>query len=475
MKIEELNTNDGGTDNPCTLISRYLLHEQDGGTITTFLQEFEFDSREEIEKRIRDFLRVVYSDQYMRKKHLDEHNPIAAALFCRCRRIIEDQSRFDKYPNVTSGEIWHGGFCRKRLQDRTSKLFSVEPDAQKFAEACARIQSVYGMTDDDLEKLNFFVEQVKAGDRFPDSLRRMLYIWGKEKKTGKTTTANMLVSLLNGDDQLDAGGTPTNIARYSSVLSIEMQIKPFSVPKISECNVCLMDECFYADMGKTYADFKRFLTSSNGRARLPFGQEFEWVGQPNYIATSNEPLKVFIKDWGDRRYLSINFAQKPKKLDFPEIMVLWRQFVLNSTRTMEWQAWADKIAPMSEEQGERQEAADEFSNELRKSYMLNRIIEMAEPASRFCADNKVTIKTFVDWFSEAIGSTEAHKRKKEIEEAVINVFGPRYSTTNYWLLTDLKSAANEMASTMWKHNTEDGSDAQDIEQKQINDDNDLPF
>lgn len=473
MKIDELNTKDGGTDNPCALISHYLLHEKEGGTLVTFLQDFEFDSRDEIEKKIREFLRVVYADPYMRKKHLDEQNPIAAALFCRCRRIIEDQSRFDKYPNVTSGEIWHGGFSRKRLQERTAAMFAAEPDAAKYMEACEQLKRVYGLTDTDIEKLHFFVEQVKAAEKFPDSLRRMLYIWGKEKKTGKTTSATMLVSLLNGDDD------QTHIARYSTTLSNEMQIKAFAVPKVAECNVCLMDECFYADMGKTYADFKRFMTSSGGRARLPFGQEFEWVGFPNYIATSNEPLSVFIKDWGDRRYLSINFEQKPKvQLDFPEIKELWRAFVLNSQRTKDWQEWANDIAPKAEETGERQQIADEYQNELCKSYMLKRITDMPKPASRFCADNKVTIKTFVDLFSETIGNVEAHKRKKEIEAAVIAVFGERYSTSNYWLLTDMQEKANALLGSMWRHTSETDEQATaEPEPAAVEDDenDDLPF
>lgn len=469
MKIDELNKTNGGTGNPCDLISRYLLHEREGGTLVTFLQEFDFDSRDEIEKKIREFLRVVYSDQYMRKKHLDEQNPIAAALFCRCRRVIEDQSRFDKYPNVTAGEIWHGGFSRKRLQERTAAMFAEAPDAQKYAEACEALKKIYSISDVDIEKLHFFVEQVKAAEKFPDSLRRMLYIWGKEKKTGKTTSATMLVSLLNGDND------ETHIARYSTTLSNEMQIKAFAVPKIAECNVCLMDECFYADMGKTYADFKRYMTSSGGRARLPFGQEFEWVGFPNYIATSNDPLDTFIKDWGDRRYLSINFEVKPTvQMDFPEIKALWRSFVVNSQRTKEWQEWANEIAPIAEERGERQQVADEFQNELCKTAMLTRITEMKKPASRFCADNKITIKMFVDWFSESIGSTEAHKRKKEIEAAVVAVFGERYSTSNYWLLTDLQAKAEQLIGSMWRYTSEDARpDVQTAEAEE--DENDLPF
>lgn len=465
MKIEQLNKKDGGTENPCELISRYLLHEQAGGTLVTFLQEFEFDTRHEIEVAIRDFLRVCYADQYMRKKSLADYNPVAAALYCRCKRIIEDQSRFDKYPNVTSGEIWHGGFSRKRLQDRTAAMFNVTPNAAVFVQACERIKQVYTLTDTDIDKLHFFVEQVKAGERFPDSLRRMLYIWGQEKQTGKTTSAKMLVTLLNGDANYE------NYARYSTTLSNEMQIKAFAVPMISECNVCLMDECFYADMGKTYADFKRFITSSGGRARLPFGQEFEWQGYPNYVATSNDPLKIFIKDWGDRRYLSIHFETKPTvKMEFDAIQALWRDFVLNSTRDKEWQAWADEIAPAADETGERQEVCDELTNELSKSYMLKIITDKPDAPSRFCADNKITVKTFVDAFAETLGVTEAHKRKKEIEAAVIAVYGEKYSTSNYWLLDDLKKIAHRLKNEMYSQHTEDGSPVPVVEEE-----NDLPF
>lgn len=444
MKISELKTNNGGHDNPCELISQYLLHEQDGGTLVTFLQGFDFDTRKEIEIAIRNFLRCVYADPYMRRKHLDENNPIAAAMFSRCRRILEDQSKIDKYPTVTSGEIWHGGYCRKRLQERTAALFNVKPDRQEFATVCKKIQDIYQLSGVEIEKLHFFVEQVRAGEKFPDSLRRMLYIWGAEKQTGKTTTAKMLVTLLNGDRDYN------NYSRYATNLSNEMQIKAFAVPLIAECNVCLMDECFYADMGKTYADFKRFITSSGGRARLPFGQEFEWYGYPNYVATSNEPLRTFIKDWNDRRYLSVHFTAAPTvQMSFEDIQRLWMDFVLNSEKVYDWQTWSDMIAPASNEKGERQEVADELENELRKSYMLSYFIDKPDAPTRFCADNKVTLKTFVDLFTQTMGTVEAHKRKKEIEAAVITVYGERYSTANYWLLSDLKASAIKLKNAMY--------------------------
>ena len=440
-KLTKYNTTDGGRENPCELVSAFMMWERDGGTLSSWLEQFDFDTREEIEKAIRLFIRTVTLDDYMRKKHLEEENPYAAAVFSRYSKIMTDANRLDKYPVSLSGEIWHGGFSRKRLESRTAALFgSVTPDASKYADACERIKRVYSLTDVDVEKIHFFVEQTKAGDKFPNSLRRMLYIWGSTMKTGKTTSATMLVSLLNGDTD------ESNIARYSSTLANEMQVKSFAVPKISECNAVLMDECFFADMGKMYADFKRFITSSNGRARLPYGQEFEWTGQPNYIATSNDSLQKFIKDWSDRRYLSVEFKAKPtERLSFEEIKALWADFVLNSQRTKDWSAWADELAPVSEEKGDRTEVADELEIDLRKLDMLERVLAMNTPTKApASAQNHVALKTFVDWFSESMGVMEAHKRRAEIEAAVIKVYGERYSTTNYWLLTSLQETAQRL-------------------------------
>ena len=470
-KLTQYNTTDGGRENPCELVSAFMLWEREGGTLSSWLEQFDFDTREEIEKAIRLFIRTVTLDDYMRKKHLEEENPYAAAVFTRYSKIMTDANRLDKYPVSLSGEIWHGGFSRKRLESRTAALFgSVTPDASKYAEACERIKRVYSLTDVDVEKIHFFVEQTKAGDKFPNSLRRMLYIWGSTMKTGKTTSATMLVSLLNGDTD------ESNIARYSSTLANEMQVKSFAVPKISECNAVLMDECFFADMGKMYADFKRFITSSNGRARLPYGQEFEWTGQPNYIATSNDSLQKFIKDWSDRRYLSVEFKAKPtERLSFEEIKALWASFVLNSQKTKDWSAWADELAPVSEEKGDRTEVADELEIDLRKLDMLERVLAMNTPTkSPASAQNHVALKTFVDWFSESMGVMEAHKRRAEIEAAVVKVYGERYSTTNYWLLTSLQETAQRLKNEINNPVATDAG-AQDTSAQAEPETDDLPF
>ena len=124
---------------------------------------------------------------------------------------------------------------------------------------------------------------------------------------------------------------------------------------------------------------------------------------------------------------------------------MWADFVLNSTPKEEWFDWAEELSPVSEEKGDRAEVSEELEIDLRKLEMLNRILSLSTPSqSPACAQNHISLKTFVDWFSLSMGVTEAHKRKGEIEAAVISVYGQRYSTSNYWLLTNLQDTARRL-------------------------------
>ena len=432
-------------DNPSEMVSGYLFADAELRTFAEWLQDYDFATQAEIEYAVRLFLSVICSDAYINRKHLDEINPQADKIAKRFKKIVYDEEKSSRFCKKMASEVWNEGYADKLRKERTAKMFHVEQSAEEFRKAWDTIKEIYGLSDMDLNKIHFFVEQVKDSGNFPNSLRRMLYIWGREKMTGKTTSASYIVATLNGFYDID------KISDMSSSLAYEMQIRNYAVPRISECNAVLMDECFYSDMGKTYADFKKFLTSSNGRARLPYGQEFSWVGYPNYVATSNEPLQKFIKDWGDRRYLSVEFKTKPtKKLSIPEVGELWRTFIINSSRTKSWTEWAQELEPIAEEIGEMEEVADEFEVELQQSAFLGFLTAKDKPLNKYSADNKITLKFFVDYFSGTIGSTIAHKRKSEIENAVIKVFGPRYSTTNYWMLTDLQLKAQELKENITK-------------------------
>ena len=126
---------------------------------------------------------------------------------------------------------------------------------------------------------------------------------------------------------------------------------------------------------------------------------------------------------------------------------------------------------MSEEKGDRTEVTEELEIDLRKLEMLERVLALNTPSkSPACAQNHVALKTFVDWFSETMGVMEAHKRKAEIEAAVIKVYGARYSTTNYWLLSALQESAQNM-----KNEINNPAASQPDTKVEEDDGDDLPF
>jgi hypothetical protein len=86
------------------------------------------------------------------------------------------------------------------------------------------------------------------------------------------------------------------------------------------------------------------------------------------------------------------------------------------------------------------------------------------------SDNHVSLKFFVDYFAQQIGAAEAQKRREEIEHAVLNVYGSRYSTQTYWLLSDLKKRAAELKRAIIYG---DDVDTMSVENK--NEDVKLPF
>ena len=151
-------------------------------------------------------------------------------------------------------------------------------------------------------------------------------------------------------------------------------------------------------------------------------------------------------------------------MTFEEIKQLWADFVLNSTRTKSWSEWADELAPDSEEKGDRTEAMEEFEIELRKLHFIEFLLAQTTPSvSPSCAQNHVSLKMFVDWFAGTTGTVEAHKRKAEIEAAVLKVYGPRYSTSNYWLLSELQKVAQAMKNEINKPERIEPEQPQDTE------------
>lgn len=461
MKITDYNSKNSNSDRPSDLAAAFIAASERGDTMVAFLSQFDFDSREEIERAIVELCRAMCDDKWLGSKQTQTSIPSMKCLLRRFTDIFGKQSQIDKYPAAISGEMWHGNYARMRREKMVSSMFDRAKDLTRYNAAYERLTACYGLSDIDEKKLHFFVCQVRAGRDFPDSLRRMLYVWGKKKKTGKTTLAKALVCVLNGSEDME------RYAYFTTTLQTEMQIKGFAVPKIAECRCAMMDECFFNDMSKVYADFKKLITGRDGSARLPYGQEFTWQGLPNYIATSNEPLVNFIKDWNDRRYLSINLESEPaQKMTDGEVLELVKDYCVNAP-DIDFHDFADDIFDASDERGEQTERADEFALDMQKEEFLAYIGNANYVAgNRFAVDNKISCKFFVDYFARQMGA-EAQKRRKEITKAAEDIFGERYMG-RFWLLDDLRKRADEIKRGQYESETEN-----EVENKEETDK--LPF
>lgn len=438
MKITDYNAKNSNSDRPSDLASAFIAASERGDTMVAFLSQFDFDSREEIERAIVELCRSMCDDKWLGSKQTQTSIPSMRCLLRRFTDIFGKQSQIDKYPAAISGEMWHGNYARMKREKIIGNMFDCPRDLTRYNAARERLMGCYCLSEIDEKKLHFFVCQVRAGREFPDSLRRMLYVWGKRKKTGKTTLAKALVCVLNGSEDMEG------YAYFCTTLQTEMQIKGFSVPKIAECRCAMMDECFFNDMSKVYADFKKLITGRDGSARLPYGQEFQWKGLPNYISTSNEPLVNFIKDWNDRRYLSINLECEPQqKMTDGEVVELVKEYCVNAP-DIDFHEWASDLYKNANEKGEKTERAEEFALEMQKEEFLSYIKNATYIAgNKFAADNRISAKWFVDFFVRSMGA-EAHKRRSEILEAARIVFGEKYND-RFWLLDDLRARADELA------------------------------
>jgi hypothetical protein len=116
--------------------------------------------------------------------------------------------------------------------------------------------------------------------------------------------------------------------------------------------------------------------------------------------------------------------------------------------------------------GERTERAMEFEIEMQRNEFLDFIIsKQVASDSATCKDNRVSLKFFVDYFAQGGHAGEVSKRRDEIEQAVLKVFGARYSTQTYWLLSDLRKRAHEIK---YQQTTDAEAEVEEEE-------NDLPF
>jgi hypothetical protein len=225
--------------------------------------------------------------------------------------------------------IWFEYILLKRREQQFKKILKVQ-DNEALSEISARIKQIYNFSDIEMIYLKYFCSQAKVDD-LDASLNTFIYLWSKEKFTGKTTVSEYICSFLNGESS-------KNCESHKSELKRELQLERFDIPNAISSRCTLLDEAGFHDMTKTYDKLKSMITSNSCSIEYKYKNSKRTKKCfRNYIMSSNNDPIWFVKDESERRILSIHF-NRPEQTSFEELEKIWYQFVLEcnySTKKLE--------------------------------------------------------------------------------------------------------------------------------------------
>ena len=274
----------------------------------------------------------------------------------------------------------------------------------------------FGFTDLQIEMLKYFVCQSRDGD-CPPHKTKALFFWGKNKGVGKTTIASTLVSILNGEPDIDCS------AKYESDLPTELGFKDFVAPLICSCRAVLMDEAMPKDSSKSYGTLKKRLTTFGAKVRFVFKNQVDVDARPNYIFISNDNISEHIQDEYERRFLEFNFEKQLKKLGYKQIYDLLLQFMQQCKRDKDWSDWYAELENDTLVKGLKSYDIQDINSYFETTSFLNEI-KMGSA--------QVSIGTFY----AHVFKFEKNASKLTIRQCVLEKFGEPYRPS-IWKKSDL--------------------------------------
>lgn len=286
-----------------------------------------------------------------------------------CNRVNCKDGGVDNEAQRIANAAWYGSLAQMHLKERTDKMFANKPDDVRFNEAVKKVKSVWGFSDNDIDALRYFVCQTRHEGHNP-SMNKSIYLWAEEKQTGKTTIARAIVSVLNGEENMD------NAGKYESTLAKEMQYNEHDIPLAASCNAVILDESMPKDTSKAYGQIKQMLTSNSCQYNQKFKDVRTISAKRFYFCTSNEDIADFVQDKTERRFYAIHLNNQPIQLSFDEIYKIWKDFCVNATPRMDdWQAWYNTIDHVN---GLASEEINYHINRFRDDPMILQVINSAE-------------------------------------------------------------------------------------------------
>lgn len=323
-------------NNPAAIPHPSIIDVAHAGDLKAWARMQDCNSEKELIEKIKRVMRLaINAPQFADKKTRDIFPPLYN-FHLYCQRV-DRSGKLNEEAEAIAEMAWNGVLAVKRLEERTAKMFSEPPVAAKYEAAAARLKEIWGFSTDDIEAFRYFVCQSRHQNHNP-SLNKSLYLYSNEKRTGKTSVARALVSVLNGELTMDAAGA------YESTLATEMQYNDHALPLCAQSNAVLLDEMLPKDSKKAYGQIKSMLTSNTCHFNPKYQRVVTLPAKRFYIFTSNDELSDFIQDDKERRFIPILMDRLPSQITMEEIYNVWRDFATNCSPEENWQLWYNSFA-----------------------------------------------------------------------------------------------------------------------------------
>lgn len=316
---------------PSQIPDSTLIDVVHANSLENWAKQGKFESLQDLEKEITLILRKAVVNPINNSKSMQQ-------LFAPIHNFCVFATSTDKRGKLTAeaeriAEIaWYGELANLRLKEKTDKIFSVVPDVDKYNEVAKKIQTIWGFTDVEIDAFRYFICQSRHEGHNP-SMNKSLYLSSTKKKTGKTTVARAIASVLNGEKTIEAG------SKFESSFNKELQINDHDLPLAVQYNCVILDEAMPKDSRKSYGRVKSMLTSNSCSYNQKYGRIISVEAKRYYIYTSNDDISDFVQDSSERRFIQINMERVPQHLEFDEIYNIWKKFAQNCTPEKDWQEW----------------------------------------------------------------------------------------------------------------------------------------
>lgn len=430
-------------DIPCPLVSDLLKME-----VPDMAEAFaglDFATCSELKAAWRRAWWTLANDNYLNNRDTQRRIPAAANLLAKARKTVT-AANGDKVMEATAEGLWLQKFERVALETRLKAAFAGNMDYGTYETAKAELSAIYGFSDEVLEMLRYFACQARRCDADP-ALNRALYLYSKEKMTGKTTVARIIAGILNGRTswrECQGGEAFSDIAT-------ELQFGTFDRPKATRCQCVVMDEAFTGKgTGKYYGKFKMAITSDTAAVQVKFGGTYDVRCTRNYVFTSNDEVASIIADENERRLFVVEM-KTPQERSYEDLFRMWRDFITNAPAEEDTARWYR--ATMQAVRGEAGIMKEDFKSAFLSPDFLNAVTEYRDNITRgissdlsngFSSDGKRYQLPFPKFFTDFLSrSYDVRRHAGLVKESVVEVFGqPKGKSRKYYNIVEVIAALN---------------------------------